>query len=335
MTSRGVAIIGYGWAARMHARACLALKLPIAGVVGPNSEKRDAFAKEFGSSESVEEIGAMLQRLKPQLVVVASPNSDHFSHASESMRAGVSVLIEKPVTANLADAVSLTRLAREHRVVAAVGHMWRYHDDVIALRERIALGEFGAIVRTHGFGVHAKWGPSGWFTEMRRSGGGALIDMGIHAIDTARYLLGDPLPSRVQASIGVGVFRPGLEVDDDGLVIIDWNNGARSLIEFGWWQPRLGGLEAETEVVGTSGSAQIWPEFRTFDKNYEHCSLEMYRRQLEDVVSCLDSGRSPQASIDVGVTALQIVCEAYEAARVTYQPTKHIKTWEPQWRESN
>jgi predicted dehydrogenase len=318
----------------MHARSCIALGLPITGVVGPNAEKRSAFAKEFGAVETAVEIGALLERHKTNLVIVASPNADHFAQASAAVRAGVNVLVEKPVTTTLADAVSLARLAGEHRVIVAVGHMWRYHDDVLALRERIASGDYGTIVRTHGYGVHAKWGPSGWFTELRRSGGGALIDMGIHAIDTARFLLGDPLPTRVQASIGVGVFRDGLEVEDDGLIIIDWNNGARSLVEFGWWQSRLGGLEAETEVVGTSAAAQIWPDFGGFGKDYEHCSLGMYQRQLDDVVSCVKSGRAPRASIDVGITALQIVCEAYEAARVRYQPTRNIKTWEPRWHES-
>lgn len=161
--------------------------------------------------------------------------------------------------------------------------------------------------------------------------GGALIDMGIHAIDTVRFLLGDPLPIRVQASIGKGAFREDLEVDDDGLLIIDWNSGVRSLVEFGWWQPRIGGLEAETEVVGVKGSGQIWPEFRSFDSNYEHCSLDMYRLQLQDVVRCSSDGKDSRVSLDVGVIALQIVSEAYDAARVAYQPSTYIKTWEPTW----
>jgi len=333
MTSPRIAIVGYGWAARMHARAAAALGLPVVGIVGPSEQKRDAFATEFNADESSADLLALLESVRPQLVVIASPNADHFEQASQCVRAGSHVLVEKPVATALADATALARLAKEHRVTVSVGHMWRYHEDVMALRERIARGEFGKVVRTHGYGVHAKWGPSGWFTEMERAGGGALIDMGIHAIDTARYLLGDPLPTRVQASIGVSAFRQGLEVDDDGLLIIDWNNGVRSLVEFGWWQSRLEGLEAETEIVGRESSAQIWPEFRSFDKGYEHCSLEMYRQQLDDVVTSSQAGRASRVSIDVGIIALQIVCEAYEAERVSYQPTKHIKTWEPQWRE--
>ena len=82
-----------------------------------------------------------------------------------------------------------------------VAHCWRFRDEVIAMRDRIASGELGAVIRTHGYGVHAGWGPTGWFTDPKLAGGGALIDMGVHAIDTARFLLGDPDPRRVRASI--------------------------------------------------------------------------------------------------------------------------------------
>ena len=71
-------------------------------------------------------------------------------------------------------------------------HPWRHHEAVIAVRDAIAAGELGRVVRTHGYGVHADWGPGGWFTDPALAGGGALVDMGIHAIDTARFLLGEP-----------------------------------------------------------------------------------------------------------------------------------------------
>ena len=331
-----VAIVGYGWAARMHARAAAANGLRVLAVAGPNQTKRQAFIDEYcNGAVSCESVEQVLAQTAPELVVIASPNANHFSQASACVMSGTHVLVEKPITTRLADAQELYRLAREQGVSVSVGHMWRYHDQVVALRDRVSRGELGRVVRTHGYGVHAKWGPSGWFTELEKSGGGALIDMGIHAIDTARFVLGDPLPVRVQASIGVGCFREDLQVDDDGLLIIDWNNGVRSLVEFGWWQSRLEGLEAETEVVGALEAAQIWPDFRLFPADYEHCSLGMYQHQLADVISSCAAGRASRVSIDIGIIALQIVEEAYAAARMTHQPTRHIRTWEPRWHESH
>jgi len=57
------------------------------------------------------------------------------------------------------------------------------------------------IIKTKGYGIHENWGPSGWFTQKELAGGGALADMGVHAIDTVRYILGDPKPVTVYAQI--------------------------------------------------------------------------------------------------------------------------------------
>ena len=68
-----------------------------------------------------------------------------------------------------------------------------------------------------------------------------------------------PRPSRVCATIGTRYAEGRYTVDDDGVVLISWDDGTNSIVECGWWQPHLGGLEADTEVYGTSGYARIWP----------------------------------------------------------------------------
>ena len=246
-------------------------------------------------------------------VVICTPNSRHEPEALHALGCGKHVLIEKPMANTVAMCDAIIAAAASSQRTILVGHMWRYRAEVIALRNQIAAGDIGGIVRTHGYGVHARWGPSGWFTDPALAGGGALIDMGIHAIDTVRFLLGDPLPRRVAASIGVGAFGD-YAVDDDGLVIVDWASGVRSLVEFGWNQPRLGGLEAETEVIGVLGSERIWPQYPPVPDGYEHCSIGMYQAQIADVASCCRTGATPIASAEVGLTALDIVCKAYAAA---------------------
>ena len=79
--------------------------------------------------------------------------------------------------------------------------------------------------------------------------------MGVHAIDTARFLLGEPSPAGVYAAIGT---RYGdYDVDDDAILLIRWDNGTNSIVESGWWQPHVAGLEADTEMYGTGGYARV------------------------------------------------------------------------------
>ncbi len=258
MTTR-TAILGYGFIAGLHVEAAnlLSGQIELVGVAGHDAARCADFARKWDIAVATTDWHALCAQPDVDLVIVATPNSLHSEQTLHALTQGKHVLVEKPMATSTAAAEDMIEAAEANGLVLAVGHMWRYHPDVIALRDRIARGDLGQVVRTHGWGVHAGWGPSGWFTDPELAGGGALIDMGIHAIDTARFLLGDPEPVRVSASIGTG--RPGsYDVDDDGLVIIDWSNDVRSLVEFGWWQPRLGGLEADTEVYGL----QCWPGVR-------------------------------------------------------------------------
>ena len=307
------ALSGYGWAARMHADAIVRAGHEVVGVAGPNEERRGAFADAHGCHASAPSVEEVLAESGAEALVVCSPNAVHHGDALAAISAGLHVLIEKPVTVTLAECDDLAARATARGVTVGVGHMWRHRDEVVAFRDRIASGALGEIVRTHGWGVHAGWGPSGWFTDPVLAGGGALIDMGIHAIDTVRFLIGDPEPVRVSASIGVGAFSD-VEVDDDGVVVIDWDNGVRSTVEFGWWQPELGGLEADTKVYGTAGAEQVWPDFAAYGADYQHCSVGMYATQITDFVDACRTGRDPVGSLAVGRTALSIVRDAYAAA---------------------
>jgi predicted dehydrogenase len=192
-----------------------------------------------------------------------------------------------------------------------VAHCWRFHEDVRALRGRIASGELGEIAKTRGYGMHAGWGPDGWFIDPALAGGGALMDMGVHAIDTARFLLGDPTPQSVCARIQT---RYGsYAVDDDGVLLIGWSNGTSSVVESGWWQPQLSGLEADTEVYGTGGYARIW-NFTEGPEGYEHCAQPMYSAQIAEFLDAIEEGRQPRPSGEDGAVVMDVVERAYRSA---------------------
>jgi predicted dehydrogenase len=307
-------VLGYGFIGAMHTEAAALVRdVDVVGVSGHRLEPARAFAQRWAIERVTDDWASLCAEPDVDLVIVGTPNALHADQAIHALANGKHVLVDKPMAVTVADADRMIAAAADAERTLAVGHMWRHHSDVIALRDRIAAGDLGRVVRTHGWGVHAGWGPSGWFTDPQLAGGGALIDMGIHAIDTVRFLLGDPDPERVVASIGVGV-HGGYAVDDDGVVLIDWNDGVRSTVEFGWWQPRLGGLEADTEVLGTAGASRIWTMPLPPPADHVHCTVPMYAAQLADVALACRSGRSPVSSAAVGRTALAIVDDAYRSA---------------------
>ena len=209
-------VLGYGFIGAMHVEAAASVTdVEVVGVSGHRLDAATEFARRWGIDRVTDDWASLCAEPDVDLVIIGTPNSLHAEQAIHALDHGKHVLVEKPMATTVADADRMIAAAQRAERTLAVGHMWRYHPDVIALRDRVAAGEFGRIVRTHGWGVHAGWGPSGWFTDPALAGGGALIDMGIHAIDTARFLLGDPEPTRVGASIGVGEFGD-YDVDDDG-----------------------------------------------------------------------------------------------------------------------
>jgi predicted dehydrogenase len=316
MADLRVAVTGCGFISDLHVRAVAATGgARVVAVANHRLETADVFAARHGIAAATTDWETLLTSADVDAVVIGTPNHLHAPQAIAALEAGKGVLVDKPMAIDLAAAERMAAVARATGSVLLVGHMWRYRDEVRALRARIAAGELGRIDRTHGYGVHAGWGPSGWFTDRALAGGGALIDMGIHAIDAARYLLGDPEHVRVVASLSTS--HGAYDVDDDGVLLIDWDGGARSTIDCGWWLPRLGGLEADTEVYGSAGYARIWPTVEQPD-GYEHCSLPMYASQMADFLGRVRGrGHEPPAgapTIDTALAAMRIVADAYRSA---------------------
>lgn len=308
MTLR-VGLVGAGWIMDYHARAVI--EHPGAELVAASSWREPSLAKlaeRHGIPRTTTRWRDLAADPAVDAAVIGTPNGLHAAQAIAFLEAGKHVLVEKPMARDLAEADAMLRAAARSGARLMVAHCWRFHTDVLALRDRVAAGELGEVVKTRGYGVHAKWGPSGWFTDPDLAGGGALVDMGVHAIDTTRFVLGDPLPTRVCATVAT---RYGdYAVDDDAIVLVSWSNGTNSIIEAGWWQPHLAGLEADTEVYGTDGYARVW-DHTELPAGDQHCTQTMYSAQMAEFVEALAAGRQPRPSGQDGRVVMEIVEQAY------------------------
>ncbi len=306
-----VALFGCGWVQDFHARAILAHGDELVAVANHREESARSFADRHGIERVTTDWRALAADPEIDAAVVSTPNALHAPQAVALLNAGTHVLVEKPMALDVTECDAMIAASVANGASLMVAHCWRFHPDVISLRDRIENGELGRVVKTRGYGVHAEWGPSGWFTDPSLAGGGALVDMGVHAIDTVRFLLGDPVPERVCAAIGTHYGK--YQVDDDDIVLIGWSQGTNSIVEAGWWHRHKEGLEADTEVYGTDGYARIFPREEP-SVDYEHCTQPMYSAQMSEFLDAIIAERQPLPSGQDGRIVIQVVDEAYRSA---------------------
>ncbi len=322
-----MAVAGPGFIGRVHARAIQSTAgAELVAALGSNGERVEAFACEHGISRVYTESARLAADPEIDAVVIATPNHLHRPLALELLEAGKHLLVEKPMALTAHEAVQMAEGARRAGRRLMVGHMWRFDREAQLVRAAVEAGELGEIVKTKGYGIHAHWGPSGWFTDPARAGGGALIDMGVHAIDTVRYLLGDPEPVGVYARLGT---RYGdYAVDDAGILLISWADGSESLIECGWWHPHMDGPEASTQLFGTRGYARLFPTAIThivdrkpvpqpleLPERDGHLDPHIFAGQLAELVAAIREERDPAPGAEHGLAVMRICEAAYRSAR--------------------
>lgn len=322
-----IALIGAGYIADYHARGLQTIpNIEIAGVVATEMGKAKDFALKYGIKDAYTDISNIMNNDEIDAVVICTPNQFHAPYAIEFLKNGKDVFLEKPMGINAKEGKQIGDASLEYNQLVMVGHMWRFDTDTNYLKNEIDSGNLGKIFKTKGYGIHENWGPSGWFTKKELAGGGALADMGVHAIDTARYLLGDPKPAKVYARISTHF--GDYDVDDSGIIVITWDNGVESIIESGWWHPHMDGPEAGTGLYGTKGYASLFPTFLKMTKGEEsfekivpdlperedHCDQIIYTRQMEHFVDCIKTRKQPSPGLIEGQIVLDIVDAAYKSS---------------------
>jgi len=323
-----IAFAGAGYIINIHAQAVKAQKdVELHAVVEKFSDKSAALAQKYKIKNQYHSVEEMLKAGKVDALVIGTPNFLHFPQAIAVLKTGVHVMVEKPMAMNVREAERMIEASEKSGAKLMVAHCWRFDEDVNWLKRESK--KLGKIIRTKGYGVHTHWGPAGWFTQKKLAGGGAMADMGIHALDTARYLLGDPKPVSVYAKIGT--HYKDYDVDDTGVVMVEWDNGTVSYFESGWWQPHSDGPEAATQLYGTKGFGQLFPtqlelpnvKAKRIDlirsgfkfPRKEHCPQSMYDAQMAYFVECIRRNKTPNPGGMEGFMNMKVVEAAYRSSK--------------------
>jgi predicted dehydrogenase len=320
-----LAISGAGYISKIHALAAQNTpEVELVAVIERFSTTAQPFAEQFGLKRYYATIEELISAGGIDALVIGTPNFLHHPQAISALQAGIHVMVEKPMAMNAHQASEMVEASQKSGALLMVAHCWRFDPEVQWLRQRVEAGRFGKIIRTKGYAVHTHWGPSGWFTQSEFAGGGALADMGIHALDTVRYILGNPEPLSVYAH--VGTYYTHQDVDDTGILIVNWEGGAISYIEAGWWQPHVDGPSAATQLYGVKAFGQLYPTYieegnHRDDPGFpyprkEHMPQSLYNTQMAYFINCIKQRLSPHPGGLEGWTNMKVVDAAYKSSRL-------------------
>ncbi|RJP78017.1 MAG: gfo/Idh/MocA family oxidoreductase [Candidatus Zixiibacteriota bacterium] len=227
----------------------------------PEAARREA--AEHGLPAGYGDLDALLADPAVEAVYVISANADHEAQTLASARAGKHVLCEKPLAPTTQACRRMIRACREAGVLLGVAHNLRFSPAVLQIREWIEAGMLGRIVSAQAvFTYDGTKSPRAWLYDGRIAGGGALQDVGVHGLDTLRFLLGEAVEAR-------GLRVPaGDPVERTAETILHFASGALGRVLCSYESP----YHSRLDVLGEKGRA--WAEPFTIPWAEVHLRLE-------------------------------------------------------------
>ncbi|MCR5040701.1 MAG: Gfo/Idh/MocA family oxidoreductase [Clostridia bacterium] len=242
-------IIGCGGIAHNHAHGYIhsGKDVKLAACCDIDIEKAKRFAEEFDIPHFYGSCEEMLAAEELGLVSVCTWNSAHAPCTIAALNAGANVICEKPMAMNAAEARTMEKAAQDNRKLLMVGFVRRQGADARTAKKLIEDGVLGEIYYAKAQYLRRCGFPGGWFGDSSRSGGGPLIDLGVHVIDLARYVMGCPKPVSVYGITDYRLGsrfdlrmasweahtkeRPVFDVENLALAMIKFDNGATLQVE--------------------------------------------------------------------------------------------------------
>jgi predicted dehydrogenase len=323
----GVIGLGMGSAHLKCYEACPQAK--VVALCDVDEAKLNSILKDRPGVEGFTDYRKMLKMKELHAVSVALPNYLHAPVTIAALQAGKHVLCEKPMAMNAREAQQMKRAAeRAHRILMMHFNM-RFFAPAATLKPIIEAGTLGDIyhvtttyLRRDGYPK-----PGGWFGQKDKSGGGPLIDLGVHRIDFAMWLIGYPRPVAALGAVYNMMAREklkGLDFDceDFSAAMIRFANGCTMYVAASWDGYPQPGRGLTMEIFGTKGAIYEKANELVLCKKENGipvaCTLE--QRQPKETaqqhfVDCIIRRKKPGPSADNGVTVMKILDAIYESAR--------------------
>lgn len=256
-------------------------------------------AQGFGDEHSVEVCAdwrSLLARDDLDSVVIASPNAFHAEQALAAVDAGKHVLVEKPMTTTVADSERILAAAAEGRTVVMAAHNARFAPLVVRAREVARAQPVSALrLALWGSGPRTWSAGSDWFFDRDLAGGGVLLDLGVHVLDAARFVLDDEL------DLSSCMLRHDGGIDVEADVSLVSRSGVAVEVAVSWAASSPG---FELTLTGSKGPLEVRPNLGVPADTVQAAFVRAVRGEGPAVPSAAD-----------GLAAVRLALAGYEAAR--------------------
>jgi len=335
-----VGLVGAGWLSWQHIQGYRKLDgVKVLAICDINEALLNKIADEYNIPKRFTKYTDMLALDKLDAISVCTPNYLHVPQTIEALESGKHVICEKPLSVNAEEAEKIVKPLEKSKKVFMIAQIMRFLNESKYLKQLINKNELGKIyyakakyLRRHGIP-----GIGSWFTTKKYSGGGSLIDCGVHILDQVWWLMGCPEPVEMFGSTyaefgprglrdsGFGVSRnrtASFDVEDLATGIIKFNNAATLFLGVCW---ALNIINEENSVsgslFGTEGGAQLSPlRLVKYIDGYPNIiepkisQNNVFDEEIKHFIDCIRNNKEPMATLKHAITMMKMLDGIYKSA---------------------
>ena len=325
--SPGIGIVGCGLIGQRRAAALAGGRL--AACADLDRHRADALAEIHPGAKAITSWQKLVTNRDVDVVIVATTNEALAEVAVAALKADKHVLVEKPGARSTAEIDRIAKAARKHDRLVRVGFNHRYHPALLAAREIVDRGTIGPLMFVRGrYGHGGRVGyDREWRADPERSGGGELIDQGVHLIDLSRWFLG-PF---VEIDGAAHTYFWDMPVDDNAFLRLTTATGQVAFLHVScteWknlFSLEIYGRDGKLHIEGLGGSYgverlahyQMLPEMgppQTVVHEYPRGDRS-WELELSEFYEDIRLGRSPSAGLEAARAALEVVEAVYAQSK--------------------
>ncbi len=309
----------------------------VVAIADPDEARLKLRGDEHKIAGRYKSLTEMLKAEKLDIVSIATPNKFHKDLAIEALKAGCHVLCEKPMAMNAAEAKAMLAAAKKAKRRLMINFSYRFTEQSYAMKQTVDTGILGDVyfARTQWHRRRGMPGFGGWFGQKELAGGGPLIDLGVHRLDLALWLMGYPKPTWVMGSAYNHIAtakakKEGkkFDVEDMAVGLVKFENGATLEIEASWAANIKEKEHMSTRLLGTKAGLlqhnvnETYEWEAEFFLEREGCQYDMKLHppvpqancSMHHFVESIIAGKPNIATAEEGIIVMELLDAIYESA---------------------